>query len=82
MVLGEYNTKTEVDCIKYDEDYQECTDRPKEIPIKSVVVHPKWNDPQWANDIAVIKLLTPVDYSGNYYRKTIYSLKIHFSQTL
>lgn len=65
MVLGEYNTETEIDCIEYDEETTDCADKPIVVPIKSVELHPEWNFEGGKNDIAILKLLTRIDYTGN-----------------
>lgn len=62
-MLGEYNTDTEEDCIEYDEGYRECSDRPKVVPVKSTFLHPEWTWPGIDNDIALLKMATPVDFT-------------------
>lgn len=75
VVLGEYNTQTEIDCIEYEEGYRECADKPIVIPIISTVLHPEWRYPGRENDIALLKLLTPVTYTGKY-KKQLTKIKI------
>lgn len=66
VVLGEYNTETETDCIEYDEGITDCADEPKVFPIKTVELHPQWDyhSGNKENDIALLRLDRPVDYTG------------------
>lgn len=60
--LGEWNTSSLVDCDPADPE--SCTDDPVDIPISKVFQHPKYNENgQEENDIAILRLATPVTYS-------------------
>lgn len=78
VVLGEYNTATDIDCIEYEEGDQDCADEPKIIPIQSTVLHPQWKYPDRDNDIALLKLVAPVNYTSIRNRRRLNANESYF----
>uniref|UniRef100_A0A336MS33 CSON006215 protein n=1 Tax=Culicoides sonorensis TaxID=179676 RepID=A0A336MS33_CULSO len=54
--LGEWNTKTEKDCVPIGLDEEECSDDPIDFRSQRIFIHPSRNPAQKANDIALIIL--------------------------
>ncbi|KAJ8925763.1 hypothetical protein NQ315_009611 [Exocentrus adspersus] len=61
--LGEYNLDTMEDCLKNDnyEDY--CAPPPQDFLIETMKVHPEYNPKTFENDIALLRLATPANFS-------------------
>lgn len=58
--LGEWNTSSALDCFEADD----CADAPVDIPVSMIFKHPAYNENGGEeNDIAVLRLATPVTYS-------------------
>ncbi|KAG5873546.1 hypothetical protein JTB14_007354 [Gonioctena quinquepunctata] len=60
--LGEYDTETDIDC----ESPEDCNDRPVDVEIEEVSVHPGFNRSSFNknNAIALVKLKKSVNYTG------------------
>lgn len=54
--LGEYNLRTDPDCKFVDDNQQECNSPVQDIPIESLIPHPKYNTPRYANDVGLVRL--------------------------
>lgn len=67
--LGEYNTETEVDCIKDDEDTQLCADDPISVGVEEQIPHEDYRplSRDQKNDIALLRLTQDVTFT-NYIR--------------
>uniref|UniRef100_A0A2C9GLQ9 CLIP domain-containing serine protease n=2 Tax=Anopheles arabiensis TaxID=7173 RepID=A0A2C9GLQ9_ANOAR len=61
--LGEYNTKTEIDCVT-EEQEEICADPPIDAGIESVIVHPGYQDMAHADDIALLRLAQSIEYTS------------------
>lgn len=61
MILGEQNTVTDPDCVD-----GVCNDEKQEILVDKVVVHKQYNNPRWANDIALVRLSQDANFNGDY----------------
>lgn len=59
--LGEYNFATDHDC-----SFEDCIDKPVDIPIEEVIVHEMYHAVTLDNDIALVKLVKTVNYTGKY----------------
>ncbi|XP_077301135.1 CLIP domain-containing serine protease B4-like [Arctopsyche grandis] len=65
VCVGEYNIKTDIDYegLKYDLD---CASPSQDIEVEETVIHPMFNKPERRqNDIALLKLKTPIDFTKN-----------------
>lgn len=61
--LGEYNIMTEPDC---DPSGQICEPPVQDMLINKTIIHPFYDPSTFINDIALIKLATPANFSyGN-----------------
>uniref|UniRef100_A0A182QUT5 CLIP domain-containing serine protease n=1 Tax=Anopheles farauti TaxID=69004 RepID=A0A182QUT5_9DIPT len=60
--LGEYNTSSEIDCV-IDEDGEYCADPPVDVAVESSTVHPEYDEPSHANDIALVRLARSIQYT-------------------
>lgn len=56
--LGEWNIATDIDCIG-----DTCSDPPQDIPVEEIVVHPRYKGRPKYNDIALLRLATPVVFT-------------------
>ena len=54
--LGEYDLRSDPDCETEDENQQECNPPVQDIPIESLIPHPRYNTPRYANDVGLIRL--------------------------
>jgi len=59
--LGEYNIKTDEDCI--EEKFYECSEPPQNFEIEKIIPHPQFNAKQRAHDIGLLRLSKKVHYS-------------------
>ncbi|XP_053669159.1 serine protease easter-like [Anopheles marshallii] len=62
--LGEYNRNTLTDCASVD-GQMVCAPPVQTLRIESVITHPDYNKPRYANDIALIRLRDRADTSRN-----------------
>ncbi|KAJ8985954.1 hypothetical protein NQ317_010712 [Molorchus minor] len=60
--LGEHNLDEKIDCTP-NGDY--CAPRPQDFYIESTVVHPEYDPKTFINDIALIRLATPANFSAS-----------------
>lgn len=65
VILGEYNTTTDPDCVP-DFDALDCAPPKVTIRVEKVIQHPNWvvAEPQFYDDIALVRLDTKVTFSG------------------
>lgn len=65
MRLGEYNTKTNPDCLD-DNGYADCNEPHQDYGVEEAIAHPGYdvNDIKRYNDIALVRLSRPVRYTG------------------
>uniref|UniRef100_A0A1A9W1D5 Peptidase S1 domain-containing protein n=1 Tax=Glossina brevipalpis TaxID=37001 RepID=A0A1A9W1D5_9MUSC len=56
--LGEYDLNQEIDCVN-----SECNEKPVDINIEAIIVHPNYNVRSHHNDIALIRLAADVNYT-------------------
>ncbi|KAF5298268.1 hypothetical protein FQR65_LT09779 [Abscondita terminalis] len=61
--LGDYNITSSEDCVTNDQGERECNDDIIEIKIEEMFLHPLYNERTRHNDIALIRLSTPVQFS-------------------
>ncbi|KAK5643917.1 hypothetical protein RI129_007762 [Pyrocoelia pectoralis] len=61
--LGDFNLRTDTDCLNHTRFGEECSDPVQEFSIEEVIRHPKYKKRLSSNDIALIRLSTNVDYS-------------------
>lgn len=60
--LGEWNVSSPADCYENRED--DCTDDPVNVAVSKIFKHPKYNESgQQENDIAVLRLANPVQFT-------------------
>ena len=59
MVLGEYDVRSETDCIGDD-----CADKIQEVPVQSYHMHPDYKLSTFTDDIALIRMSREVEYTG------------------
>lgn len=64
--MGEYDTTTDTDC-EILEDDEVCTKPVQDIGIGSIISHPNYNKPKYANDIALIRLARPANLNERTY---------------
>ncbi|XP_077300191.1 CLIP domain-containing serine protease B4-like isoform X1 [Arctopsyche grandis] len=62
--VGEHNVKTDIDC-EGEEDDLDCASPPQNIDVEETVIHPMYNKPRKQNDIALLRLKTPIDFTKN-----------------
>ncbi|XP_077300192.1 CLIP domain-containing serine protease HP8-like isoform X2 [Arctopsyche grandis] len=62
--VGEHNIKTDMDC-EGKEDDLDCASPPQDIDVEETVIHPMYNNPLKQNDIALLRLKTPIDFTKN-----------------
>lgn len=62
VVVGEQNTETDPDC----QDGTICNTERKEIFVEEIIKHESYNSPRYANDIAILRLASDIDFSGEY----------------
>ncbi|XP_063697738.1 melanization protease 1-like isoform X1 [Culicoides brevitarsis] len=60
--LGEYDVNKNVDCEVTDGE-EICAPPVQDIPIERIIPHPGFNQPRWANDIALLRLASEPDFS-------------------
>ncbi|XP_058451054.1 phenoloxidase-activating factor 3-like [Malaya genurostris] len=65
--LGEYHTSTDEDCQEIGDD-ERCAPTPQDIKIDHIIRHPNYNEPRLANDVALIKLHRPANFSSEFVR--------------
>lgn len=63
--LGEYNTRTNPDCV-VDNGYQECADSHQDVGVETAIAHPGYNDGSKSryHDIGLVRLSRPVEFTG------------------
>lgn len=61
--IGEYDLSKTNDCVEVDENDEVCNPPVQNINVESIISHPNYNVPKYANDIAIIRLKTPADTS-------------------
>lgn len=59
VVLGENDARLSIDC-----DSETCAEPPQRFFVADVFQHQLFMDPPFANDIAIIRLDRPVEYTG------------------
>ncbi|KAJ8960309.1 hypothetical protein NQ318_004035 [Aromia moschata] len=59
--LGEHNLDTMIDC---DLDEENCAPPPQDFYIENFKIHPNYNSTIYSNDIALIRLATPANFSS------------------
>lgn len=67
--LGEYNTDTDVDCVN-NQGFDYCSDPPQNVAVEEQIAHERYDplSPNQEHDIALLRLVRNVTYSGNYLR--------------
>lgn len=62
--MGEYNIETDIDCIQ-EVGGQDCAEKPVDIEIVEVVIHPNYTQNSWSkhHDIAVLRLKSSPTFS-------------------
>lgn len=60
--LGEYDVTKEIDC-QITNGEQICAPPIQDIRIEKIIAHPGFNNPRWANDIALLRLSSEPDFS-------------------
>ncbi|CAH1116588.1 unnamed protein product [Phaedon cochleariae] len=60
--LGEYDVDKTEDC---DKNTLYCAPLPQDIPIENIFVYPDYSRRGWKNDIAMIKLAVPANFTDN-----------------
>ncbi|XP_077300215.1 CLIP domain-containing serine protease B4-like [Arctopsyche grandis] len=61
--IGEHNIKTPIDC-EISDDEEICAPKFQDIKVDQIVIHPMYNKPaRKQNDIALIRLKTPIDFN-------------------
>lgn len=63
VILGEYDTRHQMDCIHYY-GHRDCSEKPIKRNIQEVILHPNWKWSYFDNDVALIRMSSPVEYSG------------------
>lgn len=61
--LGEYDRTTDPDCKLIDENEKECNPPAQDIPVETLIPHPNYNNPRYANDVGVVRLAVLPDLS-------------------
>lgn len=61
--LGEYDVEQTIDC-QIISGEEVCAPPVQDIPIERTIPHPGFNNPRWANDIAILRLQTEADFSA------------------
>lgn len=61
MVVGDQNTGTDPDCSEGT-----CNRERKELFVEETIPHSSYNNPRYANDIALLRLSSDIDFSGEY----------------
>lgn len=61
--LGEYDRSTDPDCKLVDENQQECNPPVQDVAVGSLIPHPKYNTPRYANDVGLVRLTRTPDMS-------------------
>lgn len=57
--LGEHAIDTEIDCIGTT-----CNEPPLDVPVEELISHPKFNSTTFENDIALLRLANPVNFTN------------------
>nr|XP_019527909.2 phenoloxidase-activating factor 3-like [Aedes albopictus] len=65
--LGDYHTETDEDCQEMDES-ELCAPPHQDIQIQQIIRHPKYNKPRLANDLVLLKLLSPANVTSEFVR--------------
>lgn len=65
--LGEYDKSSDPDC--NPDDLEECNPPIQDIAVGSLIPHPKYNEPRYANDVGLIRLSQAPDMSQGNARK-------------
>lgn len=60
--LGEYDVSQEVDCQVTNKE-KVCAPPVQDIRVERIIPHPGFNNPRWANDIALLRLAAEPDFS-------------------
>ncbi|XP_063709253.1 CLIP domain-containing serine protease B8-like [Culicoides brevitarsis] len=61
--LGEWNTKTERDCVDLGFGEEDCSDDPLDFTVKTVLIHPARNADKKENDLAILILDRDAPYT-------------------
>lgn len=64
VILGEYDTTTEVDCVVTN-GQSNCLPPRQEFFIDQLIVHPQYNNPKFANDIGLIRLSQRISFTDH-----------------
>ena len=59
--LGEHDRSSDVDCVKIDENQNQCNPPVQDINIEKLIPHPNYNTPRYANDGGLIRLAESPD---------------------
>lgn len=72
--LGEYDRSTDPDCKLVDENQQECNPPVQEIAVGSLIPHPNYNTPRYANDVGLVRLARTPDMSQGLKQRLLLNL--------
>ncbi|XP_062558725.1 CLIP domain-containing serine protease B9-like [Armigeres subalbatus] len=65
--LGDYHTETDEDCQEVNDD-ELCAPPPQDIAVQQIIRNPSYNKPRLANDLALLKLVSPVNVTTEFVR--------------
>ncbi|XP_077300207.1 phenoloxidase-activating factor 3-like [Arctopsyche grandis] len=60
--VGDYNIKNRIDC-EGSSEYAACASPPQDIYIQTILPHPEFDKLRLKNDIALVRLAKPIDFS-------------------
>lgn len=69
MILGEYDTRTKIDCVEMD-GFRQCAPPAKTYKMQRAILHPGWRE-KGQDDIALLRLDSRVQFNGKETTNTI-----------
>lgn len=63
--LGEHDLKSEVDCVRYGKATV-CADKHVDVPVETIITHPRYNPKTLKNDVALVRVLTNIPTTGTH----------------
>lgn len=67
--MGEYNTETEEDCVEFKNGKNQCAPPAENIAVEDRIAHENYDpfDVNQYHDIALLRLIREVRFSGKYH---------------